>query len=83
MTQNLKATNVIVLDNNSNQGTISDAIKYEVSKQLNEIIELDRGITISASPMSKQYINIFEKQEFQKTLKNMQFFDKTKSKFHR
>ncbi len=54
-----------------------------IAKPLNEIIEQDKGITITQSPTSKQYIDTFERQDFAKKLKDVQFFDKLKSKFHK
>ncbi len=78
MTLNLKTPKVIVLGDNVNQGSVSDAIKQVLDG------ELQRGITFKfPKPLiqhtSLDYVNVFETINVPKFV----HFDKPKSKFHR
>ena len=42
----------------------------KTTQKLNEIIEQDRGITISTNSMLKSYVNIFEKETLIKFIQN-------------
>ena len=78
MTRNLKATKVIVVGDAS-QGLVSDAIK--------QVIEKERGITITEileKENSIAYVKVYRDNiEMLKEVFNKVYFDKPKSKYHR
>lgn len=78
MTRNLKAPKVIVLGDNANQGSVSDAIK--------SVIEKERGITIMEIREKDKYIEITNPYRYEcliPSMPNKIIFDKPKSKFYR